>query len=170
MSLSTGSSWKLLLGRQFTSETFHHFWFFIIFSRVDRSENDLNLDHFYFGVHLDKVLDLPPAARGKQIEAELKLSETFKNETTQHEKQKTLKVIGPDCSFASSFYYNLKTAEDILLKFEFTADTLLGEEEFDSFTITSENMKQIIDDPKNVFHLDAECPEKSKIKAKSKWS
>ena len=95
------------------------------------------MDHFYIGLHLDKVLEMPDGARNKQIEAELKMTEYYGGQPVEHEKQKTMKVLGPDCSFASSFYYTTKTATDMELKFEFTADTLYGETVFDTFRYLS---------------------------------
>ena len=102
-------------------------------SKIENERNELDLDHFYIGIHLDKVLELPDGAQGKQIQGELKMTEHYKGDAIQHDKQKTMKVIGPDCSFASSFYYTTKTAENLDLKFEFTADTLYGEEIYDTF-------------------------------------
>ena len=72
----------------------------VTFFRIESSDNSLQLDHFYLGIHLDKVLELPAQSRGKQIEAEFKMTEYYRGEKLEHEKQKTMKVLGPDCSFA----------------------------------------------------------------------
>ena len=72
-------------------------------------------------------------------------------------------------SKATSIYYTLKTATNIDLKLEFTAETLVGEKIFDTFRILQKNMEAAVLDKKNVLHIDEACEMKSVIKAKRKF-
>ena len=70
---------------------------------------------------------------------------------------------------ATSIYYTLKTATNIDLLLEFTADTLVGEEIYDTFRIMQKNMNAAVLDKKNILHIDESCEKKSNIKAKRKF-
>ena len=67
----------------------------------------MDLDEYYFGVHLDKVTDLDASSRGKQVNCDIELQEKYKGETLKDEAE-SMNAIGPDCSFAQSFFFFTK--------------------------------------------------------------
>ena len=67
----------------------------------------MDLDEYYFGVHLDKVTDLDKSSRGKQVNCDIELQEKYKGETLKDEAE-SMNAIGPDCSFAQSFFFFTK--------------------------------------------------------------
>ena len=67
----------------------------------------MDLDEYYFGVHLDKVTDLDASSRGKQVNCDIELQERYKGETLKDEAE-SMNAIGPDCSFAQSFFFFTK--------------------------------------------------------------
>ena len=67
----------------------------------------MDLDEYYFGVHLDKVTDLDASSRGKQVNCDIELQEKYKGETLKDEAE-SMNAIEPDCSFAQSFFFFTK--------------------------------------------------------------
>ena len=67
----------------------------------------MDLNEYYFGVHLEKVTDLVASSRGKQVNCDIELQEKYKEKTFKDEAE-SMNAIGPNCSFAQSFFFFTK--------------------------------------------------------------